>query len=126
MGRHKKLEISPEALTELHDIASRLRAAREAQGISQTAAAHRTSGSPWGELTQAAWSRIEVADVLPNVLQIRAAADAVGLSPSTLAFGEADAPVSAAALLIDRYLAEGDFAAAASVLASQLPKPPRK
>lgn len=56
MGRRPKFDISPEGLEELRAIAARLRAAREAQGYSQTTAANRTAGSPWGELTQAAWS----------------------------------------------------------------------
>jgi transcriptional regulator with XRE-family HTH domain len=126
VGRQKKIDISPEALDELRAIGARLRAAREAQGISQTTAAERTAASPWGEITQAGWSRIEVADVLPTVLQLRAAAEAVGLPVSAVAFGEPDTRVSDAALLIDRFLASGNLAAAMNVLATQLPKLPRK
>lgn len=126
MGRHKKLDISEAALEELRAIGARLKAARAAAGFSQTAAAARTVGSPWGELTQAAWSRLEVADVLPTVFQLRAAAAAVGLPPAAIAFGLPEGGISEAAMLIDRFLAAGDVSAAMMVLASQIPKPPRQ
>lgn len=115
-------EKSNEAVECLRSIGARLLLARKAKGLSQTEAARRTEGGPWGTLDQDGWSRLENAKGVATVLQIRAAADAVGLDPSDLAFGAVAAGVSDVALLIDRRLARGDLRGALDILATQLPE----
>lgn len=123
----KKIEVSEAGRAELLAIGARVRAARLARGLTQEAAAARAATSGWVEdgFSQPAWARVELGQIVPTVIHIRAIAKALEVPASYIGFAE-ESGVSPTALLVDRLLAQGDLGAAVTALGRALPKPSPK
>lgn len=113
--------LSPRALESAAGVCERIRLARNAAGLSQTAAASLTAACPWGSLDQSAWSRLETGETMADVITLHIVAFALGVSPAFLAYGEAFG-VSPEALLIHEYLRAGNQEAIFRLLRRSFPK----